>query len=283
VGVSALEYKPEPAAHVVRGPYNDPNIGSSDFSYDSMAAYSHALQWWITGKEVHADKAIEILNSWSSTLETISGHDARLLIGMGGIGFCNAAELIRHSDASWRREDQDRFAKMLRTIFYPEIKDFHPTANGNWDASMIQTMLAMGVYLDDRVMFDRAVEYFLHGQGNGAIENYFNEFASARKAVEIKLTLKWGLGFSAVPARSLGSRALIFTLRLTTVWPLVTSTRRNTILVRMCGTSPSEASKVDTTTKNSLRIRAGVSRQSMNVSFTTTMIEPDWRCRTVAR
>ena len=107
-GVSSLKYEPSPSAEVVRGPYNDPNIGSSNFSNDSMAAYSHALQWWMTGKKAHASKAIEILNAWSTTLESISGHDARLLIGMGGLGFCNAAELIRHSEAEWEAEDQAR-------------------------------------------------------------------------------------------------------------------------------------------------------------------------------
>ena len=72
----------------------------------------------MTGKKAHASKAIEILNAWSTTLESISGHDARLLIGMGGLGFCNAAELIRHSEAEWEAEDQKRFEQMLRTIFY---------------------------------------------------------------------------------------------------------------------------------------------------------------------
>ena len=71
IGVSSLDYKPSPLANVVRGAYNDPNIGSSDFSSDSMAAYSHALQFWMTGKEAHASKAIEILNAWAATLESI--------------------------------------------------------------------------------------------------------------------------------------------------------------------------------------------------------------------
>ena len=34
---------------------------------------------------------------------------------------------------------------------------------------MIQTMLAMGIFLEDRPMFDRAVNYYLNGEGNGAI------------------------------------------------------------------------------------------------------------------
>lgn len=195
VAVSSLDYKPSPRAHVERGPSNNPNIGSSDFSHDSIAAYSHALQWQLTGEKAHAEKAIEILNAWSGTLESVSGHDARLLIGMAGIGYCNAAELVRHSDADWKAEDQDRFEQMLRKIFYPTIENFYPSANGNWDASMIQTMLAMGVYLDDRKMFDRAANYFLHGQGNGAIENYFNAFGECQESGRDQAHTQMGIGF----------------------------------------------------------------------------------------
>ena len=196
IGVSSLEYQPRPLANVVRGASNSPNIGSSDFSNDSIAAYSHALQWWMTGEKAHASKAIEILNAWSRTLESIGGHDARLLIGMSGVGYCNAAELIRHADGvNWQAKDQERFKQMLRNVFYPVIKDFYPSANGNWDASMIQTMLAMGVFLDDRDMFDRAVNYYLHGKGNGAIENYFNEFGECQESGRDQAHTQMGVGF----------------------------------------------------------------------------------------
>ncbi|YCM46726.1 alginate lyase family protein [Verrucomicrobiaceae bacterium 227] len=186
---------PKPCAKVVRGVRNKPNIGSSDMSNDSVAAYTHALQWSLTGKRAHAGKAIEILNAWSGTLESVSGHDAKLLIGMDGVKFCNAAELIRHSDARWLAEDQKRFEKMLREIFYPVIQDFFPTANGNWEASMIQTMLAMGVFLDDRAMFDRAVNYFRHGEGNGAITKYLNDFGECQESGRDQSHVQMGLGF----------------------------------------------------------------------------------------
>ena len=131
-GPSSLEYKPKPYAKVVRGASNNPDIGSSEFSNDGIAAYAHALQWRLTGKQTHATKSIEILNAWSKTLKSISGHDGRLLIGMSGIAYCNAAELVRHSDAGWKVEDQQRFEQMLRKVFYPVIQDFilPPMATG---------------------------------------------------------------------------------------------------------------------------------------------------------
>lgn len=194
-GPSSLDYRPRPVADVVRGVRNNPNIGSSNLSNDSMAAYAHALQWCLTGKQAHATKAIEILNAWSATLASVSGHDARLLIGMAGMGFCNTAELIRHTDAGWQVEDQKRFERMLREVFYPGIQDFYPSANGNWDASMIQTMLAMGVFLDDRDMFYRAAEYYLQGKGNGAIQNYFNEFGECQESGRDQAHTQMGMGF----------------------------------------------------------------------------------------
>jgi len=193
--VSSLSYTPRPRSEVVRGAYNNPNIGSSECSNDSGAAYTHALQWCLTGNEAHARKAVEILNAWSATLKTVSGHDTKLLIGMTGVKFCNAAELIRHTYAGWKEEDQKQFVRLLREILYPPIKDFFPAANGNWDASMIQTMLAMGVFLDDRAMFQRAVDYYLKGEGNGAINNYFNAFGECQESGRDQAHTQMGLGF----------------------------------------------------------------------------------------
>lgn len=192
---ASLDYVPKPMAKVVRGARNRPDIGSTDLSNDSTAAYTHAVQWSLTGKKAHADQAIEILNAWSAALESVSGHDAKLLIGMDGVKLCNAAELIRHSDAKWLPEHQKRFEGMLRNVLYPVIKDFYPTANGNWDASMIQTMLAMGVFLDDRAMFNRAVDYYRNGEGNGAITKYLNDFGECQESGRDQLHVQMGLGY----------------------------------------------------------------------------------------
>lgn len=194
---SSLDHEPEPRAHVERGPYNRPNIGSSEFSNDANAAYLHAVQWALSGNKDHAKKAAEILDAWSGTLESVSNHDARLLIGMEGYEFCNAAELLRHTWDGWPQENQKQFEKMLRDVFYPVIKDFYPSANGNWDASMIQTMMAMGVFLDDQAMFDRAKNYYLDGKGNGAIGMYFKPSGQCQETGRDQAHTQMGLDFLA--------------------------------------------------------------------------------------
>lgn len=194
---AALDWQPAPYPDVERGPSNDPDIGSSEFSNDAMAAYVHALCWVLSGEEAHAKKSAEIIDAWSKTLMSIGNHDARLLIGMSGYHFCIAAELLKHTDAAWPEVRQMQFATMLREIWYPVIKDFYPSANGNWDAAMLQTMIAMGVFLDDQAMFDRAKQYYLDGQGNGAIGNYFRESGQCQESGRDQAHTQMGLEFLA--------------------------------------------------------------------------------------
>lgn len=194
---ASLEWEATPFAHVERGPYNDPNIGSSEFSDDGRAAYYHAICWAISGDEAHAIKAAEIINAWSGRLRSISNHDARLLVGMSGYHFCVAAELIKHTWGKWLADDQARFESMIRNIWYPAIKEFYPSANGNWDASMMQAMIAMGVFLDNQEMFDQATEYYLRGRGNGAIGNYFFESGQCQESGRDQSHTQMGLEFLA--------------------------------------------------------------------------------------
>ena len=194
---SKLSWESKPQAHVERGLKNSPNIGASDFIRDGMSAYTHSLLWVLTENEAHAKKAAEILNAWSSELETISNHDAQLLVGMAGQTYCNAAEILKHRWDGWSDEDQKQFRKMLTEVLYPVIEDFYPSANGNWDASMLQTMIAMGIFLEDRVMFDRAVNYYRSGEGNGAITNYFNEFGECQESGRDQGHTQMGLEFLA--------------------------------------------------------------------------------------
>ena len=197
---AGLDWKPKPHPNVERGPSNNPNIGSSDFSNDAKASYIQSICWVLTGKEAHAKKAAEIINAWSAKLETIRNHDARLLIGMDGYEFCNAAELLRHTWDGWAKDKQAQFEMMLREIWYPVIENFYPSANGNWDASMLQTMMAMGVFLEDQAMFDRAKDYFLEGKGNGAVGMYFSETGQCQESGRDQAHTQMGLDYLACTA-----------------------------------------------------------------------------------
>lgn len=107
---------------------------------------------------------------------------------------------VKAAAIDWPEQEQAKFEKMLHDVFYDTIKDFYPSANGNWDASMIQTMLAMGVFLDDREMFHRAAEYYRDGKGNGAVTHYINEFGECQESGRDQAHTQMGLGYLACAA-----------------------------------------------------------------------------------
>lgn len=162
----------------LRGPFEKvsrgarENLHNAELADDGNAAYQNALMWAIMGDEVHARKAVEILNAWSGTLQEIAGHDKELAAALYGFKYVNAAEIIRYTYDGWSPADVKRFEAVLGDVFYPVIRDFATFANGNWDTACIKTMMAFGVFLDDRAMFDRAVEYFHDGAGNGSLTHY---------------------------------------------------------------------------------------------------------------
>jgi len=57
--------------------------------------------------------------------------------------------------------------------------------------------MAMGVFLDDQVMFDEAKNYFLAGKGNGAIGNYFKPSGQCQESGRDQAHTQMGLEFLA--------------------------------------------------------------------------------------
>jgi hypothetical protein len=165
----APNYTPRPLEVVGRGVGS---TGMANISGDCTAAYYNAIAWAITGEERYAKKSVEIMNAWSYKCKEINGKDAVLCAGIYGYKLVNAAEIIRSTYPAWSEEDIAQFKILARDVFYPVIKDFATFANGNWDASAEAAMISMGVFLDDRAMFDRAVRYYLAGSGDGSVLHY---------------------------------------------------------------------------------------------------------------
>ena len=60
---------------------------------------------------------------------------------------------------------------------------------------MVQTLMAMGVFLDDSVMFEWGKNYYLNGSGNGAVGNYFKESGQCQETGRDQLHTQMGLEF----------------------------------------------------------------------------------------
>ncbi|HCU51433.1 MAG TPA: hypothetical protein DGG94_16810, partial [Micromonosporaceae bacterium] len=154
---ASLSYTAHPRSVVECGPSSNPNLGCSDEREDAIAAYTHALRWYLTGDSRYADKAIQIMDAWSGVITDHTNSNAPLQTGWSGASWSRAAEIIKHTYGGWTSSRVTRFSTMLRNVYLPEIINGHPNNNGNWEAIMMDAVVGIGVFLDDRTVFDKGV------------------------------------------------------------------------------------------------------------------------------
>jgi ricin-type beta-trefoil lectin protein/alginate lyase len=154
--LGSLSYTPHPRADVQCGPTSNPDIGCTDEKNDSAAAYTQALLWYYGGNKAHADKAIQIMNAWASTITTHELSNAPLESAWVASLWPRAAEIIRYTYDGWAASDIATFENMLKKVYLPEVVN-GSSSNGNWELSMIEATIGIGVFLDDQATFDKAV------------------------------------------------------------------------------------------------------------------------------
>lgn len=172
---------PNATETVIRGGNGD-NV--SRLYKDAARAYQCALRWKIQGDKECGEAAKNILNAWSSTLKTVSGNaDRYLASGIYGYEIANAAEIMR----DYPGFDVEAMQDMLINVFYKPLCERFLYANeygrdhndahiqnywANWDLANIAASVAIGIFCDRQDIFERAVEYYKYGTGNGSIYNF---------------------------------------------------------------------------------------------------------------
>ena len=191
---SGAAYKMQGALSVVS---RNPTVGQGAYDSDANAAYQCALMWCITGDTAYAQKAKEIVNAWSYTLQSITGRDAVLMAGLGPFKMINAAEILRYTGTGWSEADIRQAEHCFKTVVYPVLKDFAPFANGNWDAAAIKTVMAIGVFCNDRALFEKALRYYTAGGGNGSITHYIHPDGQIQESGRDQQHTQLGIGLLA--------------------------------------------------------------------------------------
>lgn len=177
---SSLDYPPCPVpqvrcwtgtgqAYAAANPQlNLTETGCREQTDDAIAAYAHALQWYVTGDVAYAKKAIEIMNAWSSVLKEILFDQPRTNTGaqIWGNGklqagwtasiISRAAEIIRYTNAGWAVPDIERFSTMLTNVFLPlTISSW--SSQANWLTTLAEATINIGVFTNDGAAFDAGV------------------------------------------------------------------------------------------------------------------------------
>uniref|UniRef100_Q022Y2 Secreted protein n=1 Tax=Solibacter usitatus (strain Ellin6076) TaxID=234267 RepID=Q022Y2_SOLUE len=156
--LAAPDYTPHPRETVECGSNSNPDLGCKAEQADSEAAYAQALMWAITGSKAHAETAIRIMNAWSSTLT--GGHtnnNGPVQASWTGDVWPRAAEIIRYSYKGWPDAEIAKFQNMLTTQYLPSIVK-GTCENGNKELTMSEALINIGVFNDNRAVFDLGVK-----------------------------------------------------------------------------------------------------------------------------
>jgi hypothetical protein len=171
----SLTYVPlgPPAGGIMQcGSTSMPDIGCSASDSDGTAAYVQALLWYITGNQTYANNAINIMNTYANNFKGYAGYtpgdpcpsgtdcsNGPLQSAWDSQKWPRAAEIIRYSSAGWSATDAVAFGAMLKKYMLPQLIN-GSTSNGNWETSMIEGLIGIGVYNDDATTFNTGVTYW---------------------------------------------------------------------------------------------------------------------------
>jgi len=151
---------------VLCGSFSDPDVHCTHEKDDGVAAYTQALLWYFTGDETYGRNAIAILDGWS-ILKDHGFFNAALQAAWMGTQFARAAEIMQ-LDSNWPKANVAAFKSMMENAFLPRLRAALPgTAtkgdasygqNGNWLLSIADTLIQIGVLLDNLNVFNQGVQ-----------------------------------------------------------------------------------------------------------------------------
>lgn len=197
------------ADYRMRGPFETISRGGK-YSYtkdpcerDFNAAYYNAILWTVTNNQAHADKAMEIIRAYSNTLKAIDKPDDPLCAGLQGSMIVYAAEIMRYTYTAgdysngWTAKDSEKTESMFRNVFQPVLTTFYqtkPYTNGNWGIAVTKAQMAFGIFMNDRKLYEDAIEFYLKGHDNGTLPNYIAESGQIQESGRDQQHAMLGLG-----------------------------------------------------------------------------------------
>ena len=145
--------------------YGDPEghrKASRPLSRDAQTAYACAIIYQLAPETFRrealscADKAVEILSSWSQINRAVAGSDGPLVMTYAGVGFVLAAELL--SDYSgWVMLHRMQFDTWLSSVYLPAASAEAPSTNNHGDWGILGK-LASHHYLGDQRAFVKDIQ-----------------------------------------------------------------------------------------------------------------------------
>lgn len=134
-------------------------------------------------------QSLQIINAYAKTLKSLVGHDAPLCLIQGYYLVRAMTLLQQHKTPEWDA--------MVRRAFLPVMEKFEadsPYANGNWGAIVNRMRMASAIYLNDKELYQAAIDYYLHANDNGSLPKYVDEIGQCQETGRDQAHAQLGLG-----------------------------------------------------------------------------------------
>ncbi|MEL1242474.1 alginate lyase family protein [Flavobacterium flavipallidum] len=183
------------------------NLYKSDYENDAMAVFVNGIMWNMTGSSRYADKAIELLDSWSSTLTSIQypDNDWQLCVGYGMHFMVYGADMIYNYTGFTSAKKQSAISMFnimyncmtnyaaQYSLLVPFVRDGWPS----WGASQGKFLLALGVFSQNLTMYNLGENYFkrtaVEGADVGTIPTAFLNSGQPLEAARDQFYVQLGL------------------------------------------------------------------------------------------
>ena len=170
------------------GPYA---IVARDGQYANTKGGSEKDMWqaWQCAKAGEDATALEIINAYAATLQRFDGHDAPLCLIQTYWMLRGMIILKDRQTPAW--------SDMVRRAILPVIdrfEAFSPYANGNWGHIVNRCRMACGIFLEDKELYQHAVDVYLHAKDNGSLPGYVSETGQCQETGRDQGHAQLGLG-----------------------------------------------------------------------------------------
>ena len=184
----AVPGKAQDGSYKMAGPYE---VVARDGQFARTKGGSERDMWqaWQCAKSGETAKALEIINAYADVLQRFEGHDAPLCLIQAY--WMLRGMIILKEDRTPQWED------MVRRAILPVIDKFEadsPYANGNWGHIVNRCLMACGIFLDDKDIYQHSIDVYLHGRDNGSLEGYVSETGQCQETGRDQGHAQLGLG-----------------------------------------------------------------------------------------
>jgi hypothetical protein len=150
--------------HIRQNAYNGPGVASM-MEHDGKRAYTQALLYYLTGKDVYRSNALKILRVWQQLDPTKyqSYADSHIKGGIPLYNLVMAAEILRYTSSTaelrWTEEDTAKFIDNVIDPTFRTFIDFNDKFMNQHNYPLYGT-IAANIFKDDRENYEKVVEWY---------------------------------------------------------------------------------------------------------------------------